>query len=52
MLTSTAMASIAGPTLQERFITTAKERVCRGLGRLGKEGEVRDLASELHTTLA
>ena len=49
MLTATAMASIAGPTLQERFITTAKERVCRGLGRLGKEGEVRDLANELHT---
>jgi CheY-like chemotaxis protein len=49
MLTATAMASIAGPTLQERFITTAKERVCRGLGRLGKEGEVRDLAIELHT---
>ena len=49
MLTSAAMASIAGPTLQERFITTAKERVCRGLGRLGKEGEVWDLATELHT---
>jgi len=49
MLAATAMASIAGPTLQERFITTAKERVCRGLGRLGKQGEVGDLASELHT---
>jgi CheY-like chemotaxis protein len=49
MLTSTAMAAIAGSKLQERFITTAKERVSRGLGLLAREGEVWDLASDLHT---
>ena len=49
MLASTAMATIASSKLQERFIATAKERVSRGLGLLGKDGSVRDLAGELHT---
>ena len=48
MLTSTAMAAIPSPELQERFISTAKERVSRDLGLLGREGEVWDLAGDLH----
>jgi CheY-like chemotaxis protein len=48
MLTSTAMAAISRPALQERFISTAKELVSRDLGRVGKAGEVWDLAGDLH----
>ena len=43
------MATIASPKLQERFIATAKERISRGLGFLGKEGQGGNLAGELHT---
>ena len=48
MLTSTAMAAISRPALQERFISTAKELVSHGLGLLGRAGEVWDLAGDLH----
>jgi CheY-like chemotaxis protein len=43
------MAAIASPKLKERFMATAKERISRGLGLLGKAGEGRKLAGELHT---
>ena len=43
------MAAIASLKLQERFIATAKERISRGLGLLGKAGEGGKLAGELHT---
>jgi CheY-like chemotaxis protein/HPt (histidine-containing phosphotransfer) domain-containing protein len=42
------MAATSSPELQERFISTAKERVSCDLGLLGREGEVWDLASDLH----
>jgi len=48
MLTSIAMAGIPSPALQERFISTAKERVSHDIGLLGREGEVWDLAGDLH----
>jgi CheY-like chemotaxis protein len=48
MLASIAMAAIPSIELQERFISTAKERVSRDLGLLGREGEVWDLAGDLH----
>jgi CheY-like chemotaxis protein/HPt (histidine-containing phosphotransfer) domain-containing protein len=42
------MATIASPKLQERFLATAKERISRGLGLLGKVGQGGNLAGELH----
>lgn len=48
MLTSTAMAAISRPALQERFISTAKELVSRDIGLLGRAGEVWNLAGDLH----
>ena len=42
------MAVIPGSTLQERFLSTAKELVSRDLGLLGRQGESWDLAGDLH----
>jgi CheY-like chemotaxis protein len=42
------MAAMSNTELQERFISTAKERVSRDIGLLGRAGEVWDLAGDLH----
>jgi CheY-like chemotaxis protein len=42
------MGATPSPELKERFLSTAKERVSRDLGLLGRAGEVWDLAGDLH----
>jgi CheY-like chemotaxis protein len=42
------MVAAASPQLKERFLSTAKERVSRSLGQLGRSDGVWDFAGDLH----
>jgi len=42
------MAAVVSPVLKQRFLATAKERISRSLGLLGRSDGARELAGELH----